>query len=338
MKLYKYRTSENLERDLALYSENYFWASSKESLNDENEFTYNAEPFFEELKVYEKLEKTLFGTNSSVSNVIESAKDLFNHAQNSGVFSLSKDPKDSGMWSLYASKGKGYCLVFDSDALMKIVDDPISEQRFLLPVDYSKEAPNLFLDDMKDQKVMFTKMLATKSESWIKESEVRIVTDRPGKQRFLPSALIGVIFGTNTDEETKKKIFAAFENRNLEVYQLHKLENTYEYFIESLTSLIRKQELPFMSYDYVNAPSATVDNFYVKANEPLTDEHSIKNFVKKFKHDIAERKCNIFLMDADTDLSKLTDCFHIDEEYVEEYLIAEMHFDSYEVLIEKIFN
>lgn len=334
MKLYKYRTSENLERDLALYSENYFWASSKESLNDENEFTYNAEPFFEELKVYEKLEKTLFGTNSSVSNVIESAKDLFNHAQNSGVFSLSKDPKDSGMWSLYASKGKGYCLVFDSDALMKIVDDPISEQRFLLPVDYSKEAPKLFLDDMKDQRVMFTKMLATKSESWTKESEVRIVTDKPGKQRFLPSALIGVIFGTNTDEETKKKILAAFEGRDLKVYQLHKLENTYEYFIESLTPLVKKQELPSMSYDYVNAPSATVDNFYVKAKEPLTDEHSIKNFVKKFKHDIIERKCNIFLMDADTDLSKLTDCFHIDEEYVEEHLIAEMYFDCDDVFVE----
>lgn len=334
MKLYKYRTSENLERDLALYSENYFWASSKESLNDENEFTYNAEPFFEELKVYEKLEKTLFGTNSSVSNVIESAKDLFNHAQNSGVFSLSKDPKDSGMWSLYASKGKGYCLVFDSDALMKIVDDPISEQRFLLPVDYSKEAPSLFLDDMKDQKVMFTKMLATKSESWTKESEVRIVTGKPGKQRFIPSALMGVIFGTNTDEDTKKKILAAFAGRNLEVYQLHKLENTYEYFIEPLTPLVREQELPSKSYDYVNAPSATVDNFYVKANEALTDEHPIKNFVKKFKHDIAERKCNIFLMDADTDLSKLTDCFHTDEEYVEDHLIAEMYFDCDDVFVE----
>lgn len=165
MKLYMYRTVENLDRDLDIYSKNYFWASSKEDLNDENEFTYNSGPFFEELKVYKKLEKTLFGKNSSVSRVIESAKDLFNHAQNSGVFSLSTDPKDSGMWSLYASKGKGYCLVFDSDALMKIVDDPISEQRFLLPVDYSKEAPSLFLDDMKDEKVMFTKMLATKSES-----------------------------------------------------------------------------------------------------------------------------------------------------------------------------
>lgn len=335
MKLYKYRTVENLDRDLDLYSKNYFWASSKEDLNDENEFTYNSGPFFEELKVYKKLEKTLFGKKSSVSRVIESAKDLFNHAQNSGVFSLSTDSKDSGMWSLYASKGKGYCLVFDSDALMKIVDDPISEQRFLLPVDYSKEAPSLFLNDMKDQKVMFTKILATKNESWTKESEVRIVTDKTGKQRFLASALIGVIFGTNTDEETKKKIFAAFEDRSLEVYQLHKLENTYEYFIEPLTPLVRKQELLSMSYDYVNAPSATVDNFYIKANEPLTDGHPIKNFVKKFKHDIAERKCNIFLMDADTDLSKLTDCFNMDEDYVEEHLIAEMYFDCDEVLVDR---
>jgi hypothetical protein len=334
MKLYKYRTVENLDRDLDLYSKNYFWASSKEDLNDENEFTYNSDPFFEELKVYKKLEKTLFGKNSSVSRVIEYAKDLFNHAQNSGVFSLSTDSKGRGMWSLYASKGKGYCLVFDSDALIQIVDDPISEQRFLLPVDYSKEAPSLFLDDMKDQKVMFTKMLATKSESWTKESEVRIVTGKPGKQRFIPSALMGVIFGTNTDEDTKKKILAAFAGRNLEVYQLHKLENTYEYFIEPLTPLVREQELPSKSYDYVNAPSATVDNFYVKANEALTDEHPIKNFVKKFKHDIAERKCNIFLMDADTDLSKLTDCFHTDEEYVEDHLIAEMYFDCDDVFVE----
>ena len=99
--------------------------------------------------------------------------------------------------------------------------------------------------------------------------------------------------------------------------------------------MVRKQELPSMSYDYVNAPSATVDNFYVKANEPYTDELSIKNFVKKFKHDIAERKCNIFLMDAGTDLSKLTDCFHTDEEYVEDHLIAEMYFDCDDVFIEK---
>lgn len=35
---------------------------------------------------HEKNWRTLLGTNSSVSRVIESAKDVFNHAQNSGVF------------------------------------------------------------------------------------------------------------------------------------------------------------------------------------------------------------------------------------------------------------
>jgi hypothetical protein len=49
MRLYKYRTIENLERDLDLYSKDYFWASSKEELNDENEFTYNVGPLIAEL-------------------------------------------------------------------------------------------------------------------------------------------------------------------------------------------------------------------------------------------------------------------------------------------------
>ena len=334
MRLYKYRSIDNLDRDLSLYSNNYFWASSKEELNDENEFTYNVQPFFEELKVYEEIAKKGLGSAESVHRVKEIAEDFFKYAKSCGVFSLSKNPNEDSMWSLYASKGEGYCLVFDSDELMKIVDDVISVQRFLLPVDYANSVPKMVSRDMNDQKLILTKILATKSKSWIKESEVRIVTDRPGKQRFLPSALIGVIFGTNTDEETKKKILAAFEDRNLEVYQLHKLENTYEYFIEPLTPLVREQELPSMSYDYVNAPSATVDNFYVKSNVPLPDVHSKKNFVKKFKHDIAERKCNIFLMDADTDLSKLTDCFHTDEEYVEEHVIAEMYFDCEDVFVE----
>lgn len=263
MKLYKYRTLENLDRDLALYRENYFWASTKEDLNDENEFTYNVRPLFEKLKIFENLEKIQLGINSNFYKVYESAKDIFDHAKKSGVFSLSKDPKNNGLWSLYASKSTGYCLVFDSDALIKVVEDPISEQRFLLPVEYSKKAPKILPNDIEDQRIVLTKMLATKSDSWINESEVRIVTDKPGKQRFLPSALTGVIFGTNTNAETKNKILEAFKDRNLDVCQLKKLENTYDYFIEPITRFIRKQELPPKFYDCVNAPSTVVDNYYV---------------------------------------------------------------------------
>jgi hypothetical protein len=134
--------------------------------------------------------------------------------------------------------------------------------------------------------MVYTKMLATKGDSWINESEVRIVTDKPGKQRFLPSVLTGVIFGTNTNTETNDKILEAFKGRSLDVFQLHKMENTYEYFIEPLTPLIRKQELPSNSYDYVNSPSSVVDNYYVKSHKLLVSENLIRSFVKKFKHDV----------------------------------------------------
>ena len=152
-----------------------------------------------------------------------------------------------------------------------------------MPVKYSNEAPKLFPDDIKDQKVLFTKMLATKNESWSNESEVRIITDKVGCQRFCPSALTGIVFGTNTSEETKKKILKAFEGHHLEVFQLHKLENTYEFFTESLPPLLKDKLLPSKAYNYVNAPSPTVDNFYVMSNIPLEDDNSKKDFVKKFK-------------------------------------------------------
>ena len=81
-------------------------------------------------------------------------------------------------------------------------------------------------------------MFATINVSWSNEKEVRIITDKVGNQRFLPFALTGVVFGTNTSEEAKKKILKAFEGHHLEVSQLHKLENTYEFFTESLPPLV----------------------------------------------------------------------------------------------------
>lgn len=328
MKLYKYRSIENQDRDLSLYSSNYFWASSKEELNDENEFTYNAGPFFEELKIYENLSKKGLGSLTSVNRVKELAEDFFSYAKSCGVFSLSKDPNESSMWSLYASKGKGYCLVFDSDRLLKTVDDVIREQRFLLPVDYRDNVPKIVANDMNDQRLILTKMLATKSQGWMREKEVRIVTDKCGRQKFLSSALTGVIFGSNTKEETQNMILSAFKDRDMKVFQRHKLEDSYDYFVEQLPSLHKERELNPASYEFTNAPAQTVDNFYVKSNISLPNDKSKSDFVKKFKNDKADRQCNIYLMDSDTDLSKFNDYATIDQNYVERHLLAIMSFES----------
>lgn len=113
------------------------------------------------------------------------------------------------------------------------------------------------------------------------------------------------------------------------------MENTYEFFTESLPPLLKDKLLPSKAYNYINAPSPTVDNFYVMSNIPLVDDNSKIEFVKKFKLDIAERKCNIYLMDANKDLTILADYLHIDENYVEEHLIADMIFECDDVFVEK---
>lgn len=338
MILYKYRSIDNLDRDMALYGKNCFWASTKEELNDENEFTYNAGPFYAELHAYEHVAKVLPDSSAlnSILKVRHAADDIFKHANTCGVFSLSKSQKESSMWSLYASKGAGYCLMFDSELLMRTVEDVLGEQRFLLQVNYEKESPNIFLEDITDQATMFTKMLATKNVGWSNEQEVRIVTDKSGKQKFLPSALLGVVFGTNTIEETQNKILKALGKRDLEVYKLHKIENTYEYFQEVLSAIIHKDALlERESYDYKNIPAPTVDNFYVKAHITFSDYQSKIDFVRHFKSDIAERQCNVFLMDSITDLSRFTSYLNVDEEYVERHLVAEMYFDSDDVYVKR---
>lgn len=93
--------------------------------------------------------------------------------------------------------------------------------------------------------------------------------------------------------------------------------------------------LPSKAYNYVNSPSPTVDNFYVMSTIPLEDDNSKKEFVKKFKYDVPERKSNIYLMDADTDLTKLKGFLHMDEDYVEKHLIADMNFECDAVFVEK---
>ena len=123
-------------------------------------------------------------------------------------------------------------------------------------------------------------------------------------------------------------ILSAFKDRDMKVFQRHKLEDSYDYFVEQLPSLHKERELNPASYEFTNAPAQTVDNFYVKSNISLPNDKSKSDFVKKFKNDKADRQCNIYLMDSDTDLSKFNNYVIIDQNYVERHLLAIMSFES----------
>lgn len=65
-------------------------------------------------------------------------------------------------------------------------------------------------------------MFGTKEAGWSAEEEVRIVTDKFGMQSLVPSALHGIIFGSEMSDDNKKKIKDALKDKNVSFYQLQR--------------------------------------------------------------------------------------------------------------------
>lgn len=334
MKLYKYRSANNLERDLNTFGQNNFYASAVNELNDNKELRFNHDKIDDVLDV---LRKAYHGSTicDSIENVKKSALDLFNTVNHCGVFSLSDSCTLGNMWALYASNRSGYCLEFDSKLLMQIVSDPINEQRYLFKVNYSREIPNIDISDISKKDQILVKMLATKHENWDKEQEYRIVTDKPGLQPFIPSALTGIVFGTATDEELKKQVVDKFEGRNLDIYRVVNDENSYDYHLSHIGRLQKHLLLNSGDYEYWNTPAPTIDNFYVKSCNVLSTRQDKEIFIRKFKHDVAERGCNIFLMDSDFNFDSARTYADSDFEYIDKHVEAEMWIGGDDVVFGK---
>lgn len=86
--LYKYRSIENINRDLKSLEENYFWASKIEELNDEQECLYNSKTLREKINVL----CALFpNCKESINRVNETFSTLERSIKNIGIFSLSRN-------------------------------------------------------------------------------------------------------------------------------------------------------------------------------------------------------------------------------------------------------
>lgn len=331
MLLYKYRSNDDkcLERDLKLLSNNKFYASKIEDLNDEKEFLFRREALDIQLDAL----TTLFHIKPDSANMVKKAlSNLTETTKTCGVYSLSASSTIEPMWASYGSCSKGYCIMYDSDILKQTVDNVIKDQRFLLKVHYSDNIPSLNIMDMNDEGFL-PKMMATKMETWDYEEEYRIVTNKSGEQKFLPSALKGIVFGSKASDDLKERIRQLLEDRDVDFYQIVSDDKSYDLSIKKIFSNHKHRLLDASTYSSVKHSVAISDTFSVKSHSELKDSDSIKDFMVKFKHDNAERDCNIFLYDTDTDLEKTNDDIKYGD-YLNKHLIAVMYLGSDDVCIE----
>ena len=96
--LYKYRSIENINRDLKCLEENYFWASKIEELNDEQECLYNSKTLREKINVL----CALFpNCKESINRVNEAFSTLERSIKNIGILK-SLGAKDKDIYKIFS--------------------------------------------------------------------------------------------------------------------------------------------------------------------------------------------------------------------------------------------
>ena len=261
------------------------------------------------------------GNKHSVENVKMAFEEYVSCRDKVGIFSLSKNPCVGMMWALYASMRRGYCIIYNKDALLKVPSSVYMNDRLMLEVKYSRQAPKADLRDISKGKLP-QKLFGSKEAGWSAEEEVRIVTDRFGMQRLVPSALHGIIFGSEMSDKDRDKIKDTLKNRNVCFYQLQRKKNDYGYEYVLDEKFEFSSDLDVATYlSPIKTECGVTDNFFVKLTVSPTTKEWLVTFLKSFRKKYADgnRQCNIWIFDKDTPKEQMD----IQSEHFEDHLLAE---------------
>jgi len=216
---------------------NELWFGSPQNLNDpfESHFEINFKggelPSNDVLTKYYKeelqnknaiIDKVLYcslDTNYFLKDVKEAI--LKSLKDKTGICSFSKSYLNTKMWSHYADSHKGICLIFDRKLLeenfktanLKIIETEIEYCDSLHSIEVSFNNNKILINNLDRHKIITTKL-----NDWVEESEIRFSIDffNSNHYRNIPfdkKALKGIIFGENTEIDTKNTLGHLFRER-----------------------------------------------------------------------------------------------------------------------------
>lgn len=255
-RLYKYQciNKDNLDglRNHAL------WFSSPENFNDPFDCNVscflgrNRRDFEDRLETFFKRDSaivSLFGKSTArwrIKNQI--LMDIFRlfYYRRTFICSLSETCDNVLMWSHYANKNAGMCLVFNSHKAGLVRDN-------VVPVQYYDRYPSNLVDARRiDDLGMLTKqLLASKSSDWSYEREWRafMVNNNSGDAdemkgalyKYDPSLLSGVVLGINTKssdiEQVKLAIAKGKFPRRINLYKARENKDSFSIAVRKIGSV-----------------------------------------------------------------------------------------------------
>ena len=261
MKLYKYRSlDDELSKDKTIESllNNYFWAPSKETLNDPCEGYYSIEAYntfidFAAL-ISPKVDK------NDINNQFYSVQNMI---KGSGIFSLSKSSTIIPMWASYTKDHAGICIEYD-------LEDLVSKNKGLyqyFDVVYSDTPPDIGLEDI-DGDTAIQKIIGTKSLNWKYEQEFRIICDNKGENYHRSDAVRAIIFGLKTSDEVKNQVMKLLSGRNIQFKQLVNDGKSYGFHTQNIVNSFDEKIGP-NDYEKIDFENLVPDEVHVQ------DDHKV---------------------------------------------------------------
>ncbi len=328
---YKYRANiideNNVSRDINSLLNDELWASSLSNLNDPFEAVYK-DNISKSLKLLEKILKAETGL------VQKNWDDLMAFNNKIGFYSLalSKNefPDNELMWAHYANSHKGFCIAYDIKQLEFSEERPYNVNE--MQVVYKLNPPNIDVTNIGD-KDFLVKMFGTKSKIWEYENEIRLIYNHLGIKKYNKSSLKSIYFGLNMDDKYQTQIIDGLSNRDINFYKMSMEQESYKLspkFLCSNERQISNKLSPSMYKIIKTNHNFAVENFHVLYKGDVINMETMKQFVSKFREQIATRQANICVYDS-MDIIDIIDkhpLYGKDDLLMSEHLVAQSTFDT----------
>jgi hypothetical protein len=283
-------------RDIDMLLADQLYASPISQLNDCFEGSYAD-------NVDRQLDEIAATYHCDVTKVRSRWEDLKRSVESVGVYSMALPdetfPNNKLLWSLYAGKYNGFCIAYDIDRLVQNEQFPLLVNR--VTVDYQEKVPTIDVTDFSNETVLLQKMLGTKGTDWEREREFRLVYDKPGVKTYAKSALKALYLGFNMSDAHKQRIIEGLQGRNVDIFEMTKPKDSYDFIPDLKFSLRRKIEnaLTDEEYEIIGTNhKPRVENFYVLYKGVDVSDERLLAFVKRFREMHATMDANVELYDS----------------------------------------
>ena len=326
MKVYKYRSNDKrfIKRDLNTFSENKFFASTFENLNDPFEANYN-ELITESAKILEDL------FNVSTKEILKAFDEIIKLTGKLGIFSLSKNVLSEQMWAHYSNNNYGYCIEYDLDKIIERNQN--FDLGFQFEVSYKDILPIITIDDIRTQNTPI-KMYGNKKEMWSYENEIRLIFDSSSLKEHHESAITGIYFGYKADNKLIAKFKKKFKNRDIVFYQIlpNRKSNFLEYDVIENFSRKLFFNLDKFNFEVIQTKTnSAVSSYYLYLEDNYSKVELIdlsKAFLEKFSF----KPSNLYFLNSKSEktIELINKYPKSDDEYIywAETVLADFPFDG----------